>query len=100
MTDGAAQHDVDVGDGLTIHVETRGRGSPLVLLHGWPGAWFEFAPLWQLTPKERAEVDKLNAEVAAIDARAGLIPRDALAAGRRGRVAEDGVYPGIEGVAA
>ena len=60
------------------------------------GAWFEFAPLWQLTPKERAEVDKLNAEVAAIDARAGLIPREALAAGRRGRVMEDGVYPGIE----
>ena len=38
MTDGAAQHDIDVGDGLTIHVETRGRGSPLVLLHGFTGS--------------------------------------------------------------
>lgn len=59
-------------------------------------AWYEFAPLWQMTPKERAEVDKLNAEVAAIDARSGLLPRAALVAGRAGRVRDDGVYPGIE----
>ena len=64
-----------------------------------PDAWFEFAPLWQLAPKDRAEIDKLNAETAAVDAAAGLIPRAALAAlaaGRWGRVVEDGVYPGIE----
>ncbi|MFC3711280.1 DUF1073 domain-containing protein [Sphingoaurantiacus capsulatus] len=62
-----------------------------------PGdVWFEFAPLWQLAPKERAEVDKLNAETAAIDAASGLIPAEALAAGRRGRVIEDGCYPGLE----
>lgn len=60
------------------------------------GLWFEFAPLWQMTPKDRAEVDKLNAETAAIDADSGLLPREALAAGRRGRVIDDGVYPGIE----
>lgn len=59
-------------------------------------AWYAFAPLWQLTPQDRAAVDKLNAEVAAIDAASGLLPRDALAAGRRGRVVDDGVYPGLE----
>ncbi len=62
-----------------------------------PGdAWYAFAPLWQLTPTDRAAVDKLNAETAAIDAESGLLPRAALAAGRRGRVIDDGVYPGIE----
>lgn len=61
-----------------------------------PDAWYAFAPLWQLTPTERAEVDKLNAETAAIDAASGLLPRKALAAGRQGRVIDDGVYPGIE----
>jgi hypothetical protein len=59
-------------------------------------AWYLFAPLWQLTPKDRAEVDKLYAETAAIDAESGLLPRAALAAGRRGRVIDDGVYPGLE----
>lgn len=61
-----------------------------------PDIWFEFAPLWLLTPKEKAEVDKLNAETSEIDARSGLVDVEALAAGRRGRIIEDAVYPGIE----
>jgi len=31
-------HDVDVGDGLTLHVERDGSGSPLLLLHGFTGS--------------------------------------------------------------
>ena len=31
-------HDVDVGDGLTLHVERDGSGLPLLLLHGFTGS--------------------------------------------------------------
>lgn len=31
-------HDIDAGDGLTLHVERDGGGSPLLLLHGFTGS--------------------------------------------------------------
>jgi pimeloyl-ACP methyl ester carboxylesterase len=35
---------VDAG-GLRMHVAAAGAGEPLLLLHGWPGNWFEFHKL-------------------------------------------------------
>ena len=39
------QHDVDVGDGLLLHVTDNGAGPPLVLLHGFTGSTETWNPL-------------------------------------------------------
>lgn len=39
------QHDVDVGDGLLLHVTDNGAGPPLVLLHGFTGSTETWSPL-------------------------------------------------------
>jgi 2-succinyl-6-hydroxy-2,4-cyclohexadiene-1-carboxylate synthase len=38
--------DVDVGDGLRLHVTIAGEGPPLVLLHGFTGSAEAWAPVW------------------------------------------------------
>jgi 2-succinyl-6-hydroxy-2,4-cyclohexadiene-1-carboxylate synthase len=38
--------DVDVGDGLRLHVTIAGKGPPLVLLHGFTGSAEAWAPVW------------------------------------------------------
>ena len=39
------QHDVDVGDGLLLHVTDNGAGPPLLLLHGFTGSTETWSPL-------------------------------------------------------
>lgn len=57
---------------------------------------FEFKPLWQPTAKERAETEKLEAEISEIHLRTGLLPEDLLAKGLANRLLESGYYPGVE----
>lgn len=38
-------HDIDVGEGLTIHVERDGSGPPLLLLHGFTGSTITWSVL-------------------------------------------------------
>jgi 2-succinyl-6-hydroxy-2,4-cyclohexadiene-1-carboxylate synthase len=38
--------DVDVGDGLRLHMTIAGEGPPLVLLHGFTGSAEAWAPVW------------------------------------------------------
>ena len=41
----SSQHDVDVGDGLSLHVELDGEGPAVVLLHGFTGSGVTWAHL-------------------------------------------------------
>lgn len=61
-----------------------------------PSVFYEWNPLWQMTPKEKAERDKLVGETAKIYADMGAVPDEALAAGVQNRLIEDGVFPGLE----
>lgn len=58
--------------------------------------FFEFAPLWQMTAKEKADLAKTKAETAQVHARLGLLPEEPLARGLANQLIEDGVYPGFE----
>ncbi|WP_152045491.1 phage portal protein [Aureimonas psammosilenae] len=60
------------------------------------GVWYDWAPLWQMSDKEKAEIAKSTAETAAIYAREALIPAEVLAEGVKGRLIDDGTFPGIE----
>lgn len=57
---------------------------------------FNWNPLWQMSPAEKSEVDKRNAETTNIYVGTGLIPDAAMAKGVQNKLVEDGVYPGIE----
>lgn len=61
-----------------------------------PAIFYEWNPLWQLTPTEKAERDKKVAETAQIYANMGAVPDDALAVSIQNRLIEDGVFPGLE----
>lgn len=58
--------------------------------------WYEWNPLWQPTEKEKAEVDKLEAEAVEIYQRTGLIPETAMAELVQNRLIESGSWPGAE----
>lgn len=58
--------------------------------------WYQWAPLYQPTRKERAEVDKLEAETVNILVNTALVPDDALAAATQARMVESGSWPGLE----
>ncbi len=58
--------------------------------------YYEWAPLWQMTPAERSEVDKRKAETTKVWADSGLIPDVALAEAAQNMLIEDGTFPGIE----
>jgi len=58
--------------------------------------WYEWASLWQMGEKEKAETDKIKAETTAIYQKTGLIPADALAKGVHNQLSEDGTYPGLD----
>lgn len=38
-------HHVATVNGLRLHYVRQGAGFPVVLLHGWPGFWYEWAPV-------------------------------------------------------
>lgn len=61
-----------------------------------PSIYFEWNPLWQMTPKEKAERDKLVSETAEKYAGMNVIPEDAFAAAVQNRLIEDQVFPGLE----
>jgi len=58
--------------------------------------WYQWAPLWQPTEKERAERNKINAESDRIYADSGLVPTPALARAVQNRLIESGEYPGLD----
>jgi pimeloyl-ACP methyl ester carboxylesterase len=43
--EGPWTHHVGQGSGVRLHYVRQGRGFPVVLLHGWPGFWYEWAPV-------------------------------------------------------
>ena len=47
---------VDAGDGLLLHVESAGKGPPLVLLHGFTGATATWIPLLSRLAEEHATI--------------------------------------------
>lgn len=61
-----------------------------------PSIFYEWRPLWQMTPKETAERDKLVAETAEKYVNLGAVPDDAMAVAIQNRLVEDGVFPGLE----
>lgn len=61
-----------------------------------PSIYYEWAPLWQMTTKEKAEIAEHKARVVDIDRACGLIPLSVLAKGRQNQLIEDGFYPGLE----
>ena len=48
--------DVDVGDGLCLHVETSGDGPPLVVLHGFTGSTKTWASIRSVAEKSHAVI--------------------------------------------
>lgn len=58
--------------------------------------WYEWEPLFQMSEKEEAEIDKLQAEAVDIYARTGLIPDRALAVLVQNRLIESSQWPGAD----
>ena len=58
--------------------------------------WYNWNSLYQMTDKERAEIDKMEAETAASYAVSGLIPSEALAKAVQNRMIESGRWPALE----
>ena len=56
---------------------------------------YVFNPLWQMSAKEKSEVDKRNAETAEIYDRAALVDQGALREGVKAQLIQNDVYPGI-----
>lgn len=61
-----------------------------------PEIWYEWAALWQLSEKERAEVADKMSNVAERLNRTGLISQPALSKAVVNQMNEDGIYPGLE----
>lgn len=57
---------------------------------------YQWAPLWQQSEKERAEIGKFDAETVEIIQRTGLIPSEALAEALVNQLTEHSVYPGLD----
>lgn len=58
--------------------------------------WYEFAPLWQLSEKEKAENDHKRAQTTDIYVKSGLFPQEALSKAVQNQLIETGTYPGLE----
>ena len=58
--------------------------------------FYEWRPLWQMTEEAKANMAKVKADQAAVDAATGLVPFEALVHGRCNQLVEDGTYPGLE----
>ncbi|MGB1561562.1 MAG: anti-CBASS protein Acb1 family protein [Sinimarinibacterium flocculans] len=61
-----------------------------------PEVFYGWAPLWQPTAKERADIGKTTAETIKILAETKLIPEEALSATAVNMLTESGVAPGLE----
>lgn len=61
-----------------------------------PSIWYTWRPLYTMDDKQRAEVDKLEAEAVKIYADSGLIPQDALAEMVQNRLIESESWPGAD----
>lgn len=61
-----------------------------------PSIYFEWAPLWQMTEKEKSEISKAKADTAKLDVDTALVPFEVLAVARVNQLIEDGTYPGLE----
>lgn len=60
------------------------------------GVWYSWRPLYQPDAKELAEIDKFEAETAAIYASNALVPSEALEQAVQNRMVESGRWPGLE----
>jgi len=58
--------------------------------------YYEWAPLWQLTEAEKADLAFKKAQAFQIDAALGIINEDVLRDARLNQLIEDNTYPGIE----
>jgi hypothetical protein len=61
-----------------------------------PEVWYEWAPLWQMSDKDKAATSKTKAETFQIDLQSGLFDTAVLKKARANQLVEDGTYPGIE----
>lgn len=61
-----------------------------------PAIWYSWRPLWTMDDKQRAEVDKLEAEAVDIYARTGLVPERALSVMTQNRLIESESWPGAD----
>lgn len=60
------------------------------------GAFAIWRPLWQLTPKEAADIGKIKSETTKVYAELGILDENALRDGVHNQLIEDGIYPGLE----
>ena len=88
-----ARRDLDVGPAITGLDEMLIRSA---IGSRPPEVWYQWRPLWQPTDKEQAEIDKLEADTAAIYANAALVPSEALEIAVQNRMVESGRWPGLE----
>lgn len=58
--------------------------------------WYEWNSLYQMTDKEKAEIDKMEADTASTYALSGLIPAEALAKAVQNRMIESGRWSALE----
>lgn len=58
--------------------------------------YYEWAPLWQMSETDKADVALKKAQAFQIDINSGAFPDSALSKARINQVTEDGLYPGIE----
>jgi phage-related protein (TIGR01555 family) len=61
-----------------------------------PAVHYKWAPLWQMTETESAEVALKKAQATKIYADAGLMPDEALGKAVQNQLIEDGTYPGLD----
>ena len=88
-----ARRELDVGQAITGLDEMLIRSA---LGSRPPEVWYQWRPLWQPTDKEQAEIDKLEADTAAIYANAALVPSEALEIAVQNRMVESGRWPGLD----
>jgi phage-related protein (TIGR01555 family) len=58
--------------------------------------FYEWNSLWQMSATDKAALEKVKADTAAVDAATGLVPFEALVKGRVNQLIEAGTYPGLE----
>lgn len=60
------------------------------------GIFYEWNSLWQMSDKEKAEIDKSKADTYKIDVETNSMPIEVLQTVRQNQLIEDGIYPGLE----